>query len=196
MTDRQLQIYRAASELILEKGFAGASMSDIAARVGLTKAGLYHFVASKEDLLYAIMVYGMARLQRDVIEPAQAITDPMARLEFIIRSHIRNVVGEDETSRNPISIVLDEPQGLSPERRREIDQRKHRYMGLIRATLDELKRDRALRPDVDSTAAAFTIIGTIMWVARWRRPDGRLSVSEISDQIFLNLTGGMRGSAA
>ncbi|MBL8769923.1 MAG: TetR family transcriptional regulator [Phenylobacterium sp.] len=194
--DRRLQIYREASALILERGFAGASMSDIAVAVGLTKAGLYHFVSSKEDLLYEIMLHGMAKLEHDVIAPALAEADPATRLEVIVRRHIRNVVGADSALRNPISIVIDEPQGLSPERRREIDARKRRYMDLIRDTLTALQARGVVRPELNPTVAAFTIIGTIMWVARWRRPNGRLSLDEISDQIVGNLLSGLRGPAA
>lgn len=196
MTDRRLQIYRAASELILEKGFAGASMSDIAAAVGLTKAGLYHFVESKEDLLYAIMLHGMAKLEKDVIEPALRLESPLERLQLIVRNHIRNVVGDDSRARNPISIVIDEPQGLGLQRRREIDRRKRRYMDLIRDTLVALRDSGLMSPQLDPTTTAFTIIGTIMWVARWRRPGGRLSVEEISDQVLDNLLKGIRAPAA
>lgn len=191
MTERKLQIYRAASKLFVEKGYAGASMSDIAEAVGMTKAGLYHFVASKEDLLYAIMLHGMTKLERDVIEPALKVADPLERLQVIIRRHIRNVVGADTSARNPISIVIDEPQGLGLEKRREIDDRKRRYMDLIRDTLKALQQSGQMRSRLDPTTVAFTIIGTIMWVARWRRPNGPLSLEQISDEIVSNLLTGL-----
>ena len=74
--DRLNQIYVAAARLFCEKGFDATSMSDIADEIGFTKAALYHFITGgKKDLLYAIISYGMDRLDRVVNEPAQAIDD-------------------------------------------------------------------------------------------------------------------------
>jgi AcrR family transcriptional regulator len=45
------RILEAAAEVFAEHGYAGASMRDIAERLGITKAALYYHFASKEDLL-------------------------------------------------------------------------------------------------------------------------------------------------
>src|ERR1700760_455671 len=90
LSPRESQIYMAASRLFIEKGFAGTSMSDIAEAVNITKAGLYHFVESKEELLFTINQFGMDRLEEAVIRPAAAIADPRARLDAIFRAHVRN----------------------------------------------------------------------------------------------------------
>ena len=48
-------------------------MSSIASAVDLTKAGLYYYIESKEDLLYAIINFAMERLEATVIEPSRNI---------------------------------------------------------------------------------------------------------------------------
>src|SRR5690606_2651756 len=50
---RQTIIEKAAA-LIARKGFEAATMMDIAKACGASKSHLYHYFASKEDLLYAI----------------------------------------------------------------------------------------------------------------------------------------------
>jgi AcrR family transcriptional regulator len=45
------RVRRAALELFGEKGYDGASMSDLAERVGVAKPSLYNYYRSKEDLL-------------------------------------------------------------------------------------------------------------------------------------------------
>ena len=52
------EICRVAARVFYEKGYDGASMQEIAEAVGLTKAGLYHHVGSKDRLLFEIMNYG------------------------------------------------------------------------------------------------------------------------------------------
>lgn len=48
-TDARLR--QAAAELFASRGYGGASMSELAARVGVRKASLYHHYGSKEELL-------------------------------------------------------------------------------------------------------------------------------------------------
>ncbi|HLO17755.1 MAG TPA: TetR/AcrR family transcriptional regulator, partial [Anaerolineales bacterium] len=48
-------ILEAAAQVFRQKGFHGASMADIAEAVNLQKASLYHHVASKQEILLAIL---------------------------------------------------------------------------------------------------------------------------------------------
>lgn len=59
-------IVRAASEVFLEMGFEGASMAEIASRVGGSKATLYSYFTSKEDLFREV-TFGAAKTQFEPI---------------------------------------------------------------------------------------------------------------------------------
>ena len=50
----------------------------------MTKAGLYHCFASKEELLLEIMLFGLDNVRDEVIIPAQSIRDPEERLRQIV----------------------------------------------------------------------------------------------------------------
>jgi TetR/AcrR family transcriptional regulator len=54
-TKRRDSIVDEATKLFAERGYAGASMADLAERVGLRKASLFHHFSSKE-LLYAAVL--------------------------------------------------------------------------------------------------------------------------------------------
>ncbi len=54
------RIRDAALELFGEKGYDGASMSDLAERVGIAKPSLYNYYRSKEELLLDLVDQGMA----------------------------------------------------------------------------------------------------------------------------------------
>ena len=49
------EILEAAAQIFREKGFHAASMQDIAEAVNLQKASLYHHVASKQEILLALL---------------------------------------------------------------------------------------------------------------------------------------------
>lgn len=184
--DRTIDIYTKAAEIFHEQGFDATSMSNIAAAVDLTKAGLYYYIESKEDLLFAIMNYAMERLETMVIEPSRQFADSRKRLESIIACHGR-LLTEGNTA---IAILTDEIEGLKPEHRRAILDRKRVYMEFVRDTLEALRAEGRLR-DVDSTVATFSLFGTLLWLPRWYRPDGKLSGDQIIEEIIKIATGGL-----
>jgi AcrR family transcriptional regulator len=53
--DTRRRILATASDLFLERGYAGTSIRDISQRLGMTKGSLYYHFAAKEDLLIALL---------------------------------------------------------------------------------------------------------------------------------------------
>lgn len=176
------QIYRAAARLFVDKGYAATSMNEIAEAVGITKAGLYYFVKSKNDLALNLITWAYDVYDRDVYIPAQGISDPLERLRFIVRAHLYNVGDHRGAVGNPVTVLLDDPAALTPVHRRTITRRKGVYYAFLRDTLAAL-RDRGQLIDVDPTVATFSLLGMILWLARWRRTSGRLSLDEIVAQM-------------
>lgn len=190
--ERLRQIYRAAAWLFCEKGYEATSMSDIAERVGITKAGVYHFIqGTKQELLFEIISFGLDRLEATVIEPARAVTDAEARLRFIIASHVSLIIsGSTSEGYNPVTIVVEEVSGLSPKQLQTVNQRKRGYVELIRDTLKELQAEGKLK-DVNPTVTAFSLLGTILWVARWYRASGSLTSEAVAAEISKIVFGGI-----
>jgi AcrR family transcriptional regulator len=176
--DRTIDIYTKAAQIFHEQGFDATSMSNIAAAVDLTKAGLYYYIESKEDLLFAIMNYAMERLETMVIEPSREFADPEQRLRSIIERHGRLLTEGNKA----ITILTDEIEGLKPKHRKQILDRKRVYFDFVRGTLDSLRSERKLR-DVNTTVATFGLFGTLLWLPRWFRPEGRLTSEDVIGQI-------------
>lgn len=189
--NRLADIYRAAARIICEKGYDATSMNDIAEAVGITKSGLYHHVSGKRNLLFSIMNFGLDSLEEQVIAPAGGIADPELRLRTIIINHVHLITSRSTPQgNNPVSIVVDEVAGLTPGQRRKTDQRKRAYVGLIKETLKQLESEGKLR-DIDVGAAAFSLLGMILWVARWYNRDGRLTPEQVSEEVTKIALGGL-----
>jgi AcrR family transcriptional regulator len=190
--DRADHIYRVAAEVMCQKGYEGTSMNDIADAVGLTKAGLYHYIRGKEDLLFQIMSYGMDMVEQDAIAPAKQAEDPLERLRIIIWRHAKRVLEVG----GAVSILLDEMYALTPAHRRAIKARKRAYFDLVRETLDQLSAEGKLR-DVSPTVATFSLFGMVNWVSRWYRRDGRLSSEQIlSDFLDIALNSVLKNAGS
>ena len=184
--DRTIDIYTKAAEIFHEQGFDATSMSNIAAAVDLTKAGLYYYIESKEDLLFAIMNYAMERLETMVVEPSRGIEDPEERLKSIIARHARLLTEGTKA----ITILTDEIEGLKAKHRKQILDRKRVYMDFVRDTLEALRAAGKLR-DVNSTVATFSLFGALLWLPRWYRPEGPLTPDQIVTEITNIATGGL-----
>jgi AcrR family transcriptional regulator len=176
--DRAAHIYRMAAEIMCRKGYGATSMNDIAEAVGLTKAGIYHYIRGKEDLLFAIMSYAMDMVDQDVMAPARKIADPEQRLRTIVERHSRRIVEVG----GAVTILLEEMYALTPAHRRTIRDRKRAYFELIRRTLVQLAAEGKLR-DVNPTVGTFSLFGIIMWISRWYRPGGKLTAQEVLDSV-------------
>jgi TetR/AcrR family transcriptional regulator, cholesterol catabolism regulator len=190
--ERLAEIYRAAAQIILRKGYDATSVNDIANALGMTKAGLYHYINGKKELLFDIMNFGLWELDEEVATPAREISDPAARLRFIIDAHARLVT----RGQGAITILVDEVTALTPAQQRKITQRKRAYFDFLRGTLDELKAAGKMQ-DVNTTAAAFSLLGMINWLSRWFQQGGALSEEQAAEEIVkIALHGLMRKAVA
>lgn len=176
--ERAGAIYRTAAKMIYEKGFAATSMNEIAEAVELTKPGLYYYVKGKKELLFAIMNFAMDRLDEEVIGPARQIVDPGERLRIIVREHGRLLTHET----GALAILIDEVRGLSDDQKQKITRRKRAYFDLLRETLDELRQEGRLKA-IDTTVAAFSLLGMVMWISRWYDPNGPLDGDQVVREL-------------
>jgi AcrR family transcriptional regulator len=173
-----VEICRTAAQIFRDRGYDATSVGDVARALGMTKAGLYHYFDSKEALLFEIMTFGVERVRDEVVTPALAVRDPEERLRQIVLRHARIATN----GRGAVAHLGDEIRALPPAARKQIEERWRRYFDLIRDTLTELKQSGRLR-DVDTTVAAFSILGMVLWLPRWFRQGGRLSQEKVAVEL-------------
>lgn len=173
---RKEQVLEAAVHLFRAKGYHATSVQDIADAVGLRKGSLYHYITSKEELLFEIIhetiqAY-IRRLEAIVARPEPA----SRRLAAAIAAHIEAVARDTEG----FSIFISETRALEPEQRRRIEEASSRYGHLLEQLIQEASREGDFR-SVDSTMAALAILGACNWMHRWYDPRGRLSPRQIAE---------------
>src|SRR5213083_139700 len=119
------RVVEVAAEVFHRKGYDNTSMSDVATAAGLTKAGLYHHVPSKESLLYTVLDLGLDLTESYVLKPLEAISDPLEKLKTMIELHLRLVLEERNLE---VTGLLHECKTLSPADRGRINRRKKEYV--------------------------------------------------------------------
>lgn len=187
---RAQEIYLLAAQLFVEKGVGSTSLADIAKALNITKAGLYYYFESKQDLLYRIVELGLDNVKDEVLDPARQIKDAEERLKFIILNHARLAA----EGNHAVIIVSHEMNSLSFTQREAALKRRREYFDFVRATLIELEKESKLNA-VDLTTATFTLFGMILWLSRWYRPGGKLSVEKVCEDVCeMALKGLLRSS--
>ena len=190
--ERYRAILETAARLICERGYEGTSMQEIAAACRMTKAGLYHHVQNKEQLLFDIMSYGMDAFEGQVLAKVRDIADPVERLRSCMRLNIDLVAGGFSKE---VIIILHEHATLTGEARAFIDGRKKNYVRFLEDSFAEAVRMGLARP-VQPTVAAFSFLGMVLWIYKWFQQDGRLSVQQIADGMVDLLFNGVVSPAA
>ena len=168
-------IYDIAAQVFHQRGYDSTSMSDVAKAAGLTKAGLYHHIASKEQLLYTILDYGMDLTDEIVVEPVRRLKNPTGRLKQMIERHLRLILQE---MNHEVTVILHEDKSLSGALRRKINQRKKAYIHFVESLVRDVLKEHH-RKDLDPLVCAFALLGMINWSYQWYRPEGRITIPHL-----------------
>ncbi len=185
--ERHRAVLETAARLICDKGYEAASVNDIAEACGLTKAGLYYYIRSKEDLLLEIMSYGMDIFEEQVLLPVLAIADPVERLKACMEKNIHLVT---EGWSKEVTIILHEHETLTGAARQQINARKKRYVHFLEASFEEALREGRIRP-VEPRVAAFSFLGMVLWIYKWFRPDGKIPADRLAADMLDLFFGGL-----
>jgi len=177
--ERWAELIEVATQVFYEKGYDGASLQDIADRLGMLKGSLYYYIQSKEDLLFDVI----SSVHKQGLEVVRGKADvpggPLDKLESVILGHV------EHTCRNlvPTAVFLHELSALPTERRQEILGTEHAYQGVFRDLVERGQAAGEVRADLDPRLAALSILGSTNWVYRWFRPGGTFTPEQIGAEM-------------
>ncbi|MHB8528578.1 MAG: TetR family transcriptional regulator, partial [Caulobacteraceae bacterium] len=174
--ERRRAIVEQAAELYAGSGFFGASVADLARRLGASKSLIYHYYASKEDILFEVMDSHLRDLDDAAMEVLESGLPAEGKLREIARRFMRLYVGAQARHK----VLLNELDALPAARRSEVVSRQRRLIeeieGLLVAIQPALARRKRMR-----RPAAMLFFGMINWTHTWFRADGAASAAEVAD---------------
>ncbi|HYW54057.1 MAG TPA: TetR/AcrR family transcriptional regulator [Dongiaceae bacterium] len=159
-TGTKARIVEAAMGLFWEHGYERTGIADITAAAGVRSGSLYHFFATKEDVLTAVLERYLEGLTPQVMAPAFASTaDPVERVFAVLDGYRARILATEFRYRCPVGSLALEMQNAS-ERARELVRQN--FAGW-RAAIAQCVRDAApaLRDGVDADSLA-TFVLTVM----------------------------------
>lgn len=176
---RRQQIVDAAIQIFYEAGFEAASLRDLASRVGINKATIYHYFESKEEILaHIIDEVGHALLSGVRVGAATPGTG-LDSLEAMIRFQI----GYLESHVQQIKVLVEEKKSLQAELNDRVQRVEAEIFRHYRDVLIRCQEQGSVR-DVHLATAAFAILGQINWLYHWYKPDGTMSTGQLAEEIL------------
>ncbi len=177
-TSTRDRVRDAAVELFAERGYHGVGIRELAEHAGLTSATLYHYMATKQDLLVAIMVESLTALI-EAAETALAASgpDPADQLRALVAMHVR------EHARKPLetSVVDGEVRALDEVHLPEVLALRDRYEQIWKRVLEAGRREGGFTIE-DPTVTRMALLEMCTGVSRWYRSGGKLSLSAVTDR--------------
>lgn len=180
------RILVAAAEVIGREGFVSASLRQIAEQAGMTKAGLYYHVPSKEVLLFALHERFSSKLRDHAERIVAAELSATEKLRELILATVRTA-GEYKAEG---TVFLREFGHLTGQMRSAITAERTRYREIFEQVIADgiaVGEFRAGSPQLD----AMAILGACNFTAFWFHPEGALTIDEVAEAFADRLVNGL-----
>jgi AcrR family transcriptional regulator len=175
---RREELIGIACGIFAERGFDGATLQDIADQFGVLKGSLFHYINSKDDLLFEIIEGVYLGAEEKIWSIAREEGSAVGRLRRLVVAYVLYI-----TEHQPaVTVWLHDANALDPARQRMIREYEDRGRRRLIDLIAEAQQEGGIRADADPPIVALALLGAMNWVHRWFRPGG-LSAQEIGEEF-------------
>jgi AcrR family transcriptional regulator len=172
-------ICQAAAKVFYEKGFLSATLADISSAAGTTKGNIFHFFATKDELLFLILYryheIALAQLKQELNSSNSAHEKIYAYIRGFVMGYWEHQV--------EARLALNERFNL-PQKYLEIIKEKEReFVNILRSLVEEILENKS-RDRKETTLVVYSLLGMCTWPYRWFDPRGELSPEELARTIY------------
>lgn len=184
------RILDGALEVFAERGPHAASMSEIAARAGVSKGLAYRYFESKEELLARVLRSRLNDL-RQVVDSLDELPAPEARLRHLIDELIDQVAREPQAFRLYLMLALEmQEKGGRGTAVDTLHAEMESYMNALRELVASLGSSE---PAIDALLLRSTLMGLCIRLACGNEHAAAADVRVRLQRLFLDPRSG-RGS--
>lgn len=175
---RYALIYETAARLFHEKGYEATTLDDLASEVGLRKGSLYHYIDSKEDLLFRIVDHTHRFFLEVVAQVVDAARSPLDEIFAIAAAHSRFAVENFYIT----SAFYSDRAALSADRRRAISRTRDAYEAKVRDLIREGQGRGEIADDLDPTLAARGLLGMLNSIQQRHRLSKEMTPDAVAEE--------------
>lgn len=165
-----------AARLFARKGFAGASISELAERCDVSKSLIYHYYSSKEAILFDVMKDHIDDLLQVVESHDANGSSPRDEFTDLTKALLRHYVGAADQQK----VLLYELDSLPNDLRGEIIHKQRKIITKVEEILSRAK-PTLLNNRKKLRAKIMLFFGMLNWTHTWFKPKGAISRDELAD---------------
>jgi TetR/AcrR family fatty acid metabolism transcriptional regulator len=183
------RILDAAIEVIAEKGFHHARVSDIASRAGVADGTVYLYFQNKNHILRTAIDAAFAHFSEQLSAALQGTASPLDQLAIIARMHLETL-----TQRRSLAIVAQTEVRQSAQ---FIADFGHPalvdYINLVREVVRRGQAQGSIRKEISDRVAALCLFGTLdelisSWLFTGKPLDPEASAAQVVDLLFKGMS--------
>ena len=176
--DRKREVLlREAAASFNRRGYHGTSLTEIAKKLGVTKAALYTYVPSKEELLYYCHDSAMDSAIESLHKAQASAGTGLQRLKLTLRRYLEMMLGQEGGY-----VVLLEENAMKPAHVRAIVKRRDQFEQGLREFVNEGINDGSV-VRCNPKLAVFMMMGALNWSRKWYRANGSWSGAQIAHAL-------------
>jgi AcrR family transcriptional regulator len=178
--DSKDKIMKNALKIFIEKGYDNTSMSYLAKKSNLSKAGLYHHYSCKKDLLFTIIDYMLEKKFAPILKKTEKISNPKERLTYFVRNYIKLL-----TENASPQVVIHESKRLRPHQYKKVRLMYKKTYDVVKSAIVEMNASHSGKGKVLNEAfVAFALLGMSNWVFYWFDYSRKESAEELADTFI------------
>jgi AcrR family transcriptional regulator len=178
-------------DLFSRKGFKGTSIRDIASEMGMTSSNIYHYFGTKEGVLRAIERQTLEPIIKEFRRIASLDMPPLERFSMLVRAHLAYL----DVHRKESLIFSTLNEETFPADRKDLNKKfQTETFFIYRSEIERVLS--SMGKQGNSTVAAFSTLGAIIWFLRWYRPQGDKTFDEVANSIIKYIFYGIIGNGS
>ena len=182
---KRLALLAAAARMFNERGYATASLEGVATNLNISKAAVYYYFRSKQEILFECYQMSFDIWNAALEEARLGGRTGREKLEIYMRRYLET--GFD--SLQPL-MVIREWEALDPKAREKIGRRRKLLRGQVRDIIAEGVEDGSLAR-CEPKVAVTIINSAISWLLRTYRSDGVLGRDAFIAEVISLLMNGV-----
>ena len=168
-----------AAYLFHKQGYAKTTVRELANFIGIQSGSLFHHFTSKDDILANVMKQTIIYNHDRLLNAIQQSDDPQQQLKKLIKAELISITGDTGSA---MAVLVYEWQALSQERQDELLKMRNAYEDIWLDVIHQLRELGKIKHD--TFIWRRLIGGAIAWTVTWYRPDGKMSMDELTEIVW------------
>jgi AcrR family transcriptional regulator len=166
--DRRILLRQEGARIFAERGYHGASVQEVADMIGFTKASIYYYYKSKEELLFDVLSYAHEEISALFAQEADAGNDPLTHVGQLVSIHVTWYLQHPHVAK----VAFRDWTFLTGELLATQTQRRREHSRVLRDSIEQCRREGLIAADANVGLLTNFVNGAVAASNMWFKATG------------------------